>query len=82
MIVYLVLLNASSFVLMLLDKGFAIKHRRRIPESTLFLCCFLGGSVGILLGMAVAHHKIRKAKFYIGVPLILALQVVLWLLLK
>ncbi len=78
MIVYLILLNAFSFLLMLLDKRFAIKRQRRIPESTLFLCCFLGGCVGILLGMAVARHKIRKKRFYIGVPAVLLAQIVLW----
>jgi uncharacterized membrane protein YsdA (DUF1294 family) len=78
MIVYLILLNAFSFLLMLLDKRYAVKRLRRIPESTLFLCCILGGCVGILLGMMIARHKIRKKKFYLGVPAILVAQVVLW----
>ena len=29
----------------------------------------------VLLGMALAHHKTRKPKFYITVPLLLALQI-------
>ncbi len=39
--------------------------------------CALGGSPAFLLGMALFRHKIRKPKFFVGVPLILAVQLVL-----
>ena len=41
---------------------------------TLLLIAAIGGSLGSLLGMLVAHHKTRKAKFYILVPLLLVLH--------
>lgn len=37
-----------------------------------------GGSVGALLGMHLFHHKTRKKKFTIGVPLMLAAQILLF----
>ena len=35
----------------------------------------LAGAMGVVLGMVLAHHKTRKPKFYITVPLLLALQI-------
>mgnify|MGYP000736138195 CR=1 FL=1 len=35
-----------------------------------------GGSIGALLGMKVFHHKTRKAKFFVGVPVILVIEVI------
>lgn len=72
---YLLIINAVSFLLMLADKQRAKKHRWRIPEATLMLSAALGGSIGCLLGMYTIRHKTRKPKFYIGVPVILAVQV-------
>ncbi|MFQ9879454.1 MAG: DUF1294 domain-containing protein [Ruminococcus sp.] len=42
----------------------------------------IGGSAGALLGMQFFHHKIRKWKFRLGVPLILAAQLILWRVLQ
>ena len=71
---YLLLVNAAGFLIMYLDKLLARKQTRRVPERTLLLFAALGGSLGSLLGMMLAHHKTRKPKFYITVPLLLALQ--------
>ena len=75
MLVPLLLMNALAFTFMCLDKYFARHHKRRIPEATLLALAALGGSAGALLGMVLAHHKTRKPKFYITVPLLLALHV-------
>lgn len=79
--IYLLLINALGFVLMLWDKHRARKKQWRISEATLLTTALLGGSAGCLLGMYTARHKIRKARFAIGIPLILFLQTVvgLWL---
>ena len=73
----LLLMNALGFALMCRDKRLAKKHRRRIPESTLMWVAALGGSVGTLLGMYLARHKTKHPKFYVGVPLLLLLQIAL-----
>lgn len=62
---------------MLLDKLKAKKNAWRIPERTLLLIAVLGGSIGSLLGMYLIRHKTQHPKFTVGVPLILAVQVVL-----
>lgn len=74
---YLVTINALGFLIMLTDKEKAKKRLWRIPEATLLTVAALGGSIGCLAGMKVFHHKTRKPKFYIGIPVILALQLIL-----
>ena len=71
---YLLLINAVGFLIMCIDKLLAKKQARRVPERTLLWVAALGGSFGSLLGMMLAHHKTREPKFYITVPLLLALQ--------
>lgn len=72
--VYLLIINAAAFLLMLIDKVKAKKKLWRIPEATLMLSAVLGGSLGALAGMYTFRHKTRKPKFYVGIPFILALQ--------
>ena len=77
LIVYLLLINALEFLLMHIDKQKARKDQWRIPEFTLLLLAAFGGSIGCMLGMKLCHHKTRHWEFTIGVPLMLALQVLL-----
>ncbi len=76
MLVYLFLINALGFVLMLADKRKAQKNRWRIPESTLIAAAILGGSLGTIAGMRIARHKTKHPKFYLGLPFIFAVQVI------
>ena len=71
---YLLIINALSFLLMLVDKWKAKKNRWRVRESTLLLVAALGGSVGSLAGMYLFRHKTQHLKFTLGIPLILAAQ--------
>lgn len=72
--IYLILINALGLLIMLADKRKAIKKKWRIPEATLMTVAAIGGSIGILAGMQLFRHKTKHPKFTIGVPLILALQ--------
>ncbi len=47
----------------------------RVPEASLLILSALGGSVAMLLTMLLVHHKTKKAKFMVGIPVILVLQV-------
>lgn len=69
--------NLLAFVLYGVDKLKAKKGAWRIPEATLLLVAFLGGSLGALLGMEVFRHKTKHAKFRILVPLFLILHITL-----
>ena len=74
-LLYLLLINAAAFMLMLVDKRKAIKNRWRIPERTLILSAFFGGSIGALLGMYTFRHKTKHLKFTLGIPAILIAQI-------
>ena len=76
LIIYLVLINAVGFFLMIADKSRARKNRRRVPEATLMFVAVIGGSVGSLAGMYLVRHKTRHLKFTVGIPVILTLQIV------
>ena len=76
LLVYLLIVNAAGFLLMLVDKIKARKNLWRIPEATLMTVAAIGGSIGAIAGMNLFRHKTKHAKFYIGLPVILTLQVV------
>ena len=75
-LLYLLIVNAVSFLLMLVDKRSAQKKLWRIPESTLLLSAAIGGSIGALAGMYTFRHKTKHVKFTLGVPAILVVQIV------
>ena len=75
-LLYLLIINAASFLLMLVDKQKARKKLWRIPESTLLLSAAIGGSVGALAGMYTFRHKTKHLKFTLGVPAILIVQII------
>ena len=75
MLLYLLIVNAAAFALMLADKIKAKKNAWRIPEKVLFFAAIIGGSIGSLLGMYLFRHKTKHFSFIFGLPLILAIQV-------
>lgn len=76
-ILYVVAVNVVSFLMMGIDKRKAVKRAFRIPESTLFVLAIIGGSIGSIIGMHLFHHKTRHWYFLYGMPVILALQIIL-----
>lgn len=75
--VYLLLVNALGFLLMLVDKQKAKKNKWRIREATLMGVAAIGGSIGSLVGMYTFRHKTKHLKFVLGIPAILIAQIVL-----
>ena len=76
-LIYLLIVNALGFLLMLVDKRKAQKNAWRIPEATLLTLAILGGSFGAALGMRLFRHKTRKPQFALGLPVILILHILL-----
>ena len=79
---WLVFIHLITFLAFGLDKWKAKRKEKketvgRVPEKTLFLLAALGGSVGALLGMRAFRHKTLHKTFRFGIPLILALQIIL-----
>lgn len=79
-IIYLVIINFLGFIIMGIDKLKAKRGSRRISENTLFMFTILGGGVGTILGMYIFRHKTKKKKFTVGMPIILIIEVLLFIL--
>ena len=74
LIIYFLLVNFCTFLVMFADKKLARHGGNRVPEATLLFFCIAGGSIGCLVAMYAFRHKTRHRKFTIGVPCILCLQ--------
>ena len=78
-IISLILINIITFLLFVIDKRKAERHQWRIPETTLLGFSLIGGALGGIIGMMLYHHKVRKPHFSIGLPMILIIQISLYL---
>lgn len=79
---YLIIINIIGFILILADKIKACKNKWRIKEHTLLFISIIGGSIGELLSMLLFHHKTKKNKFIIFIPLLIIIQLIIYLYLK
>lgn len=82
LVIYLLIINALAFLLMLIDKRKARKNLWRIPERTLLGTALIGGSLGAFAGMQIFRHKTKHFRFVIGIPLMLTGHILLliWLI--
>ena len=76
---FIIIINIIAFTAFMLDKIYAVKSKWRISEKTLLILAFAGGSIGSLISMYLFRHKIRKPVFYIGIPLILSVQLIIFI---
>lgn len=75
LLITLTLVNFVSLIFFGLDKFWAMRGGRRIPDSKLLLLAFFG-PFGAYLGMLLFRHKTRKSLFLL-VPLFLLFHIVL-----
>lgn len=72
--VWAVVAGVVTWLLMGWDKWRAGRARRRIRESTLLGWAWLGGGLGLALGMTTFRHKTRHMRFRV----VAALSAILW----
>lgn len=75
MIYYLLIINIVTFIIYGIDKYRSIKHKYRVSENTLIILAILGGVFGAFFGMIVFHHKTKKKKFVILIPILMLMWV-------
>ena len=71
----LVAMSIIAFILYGLDKGYAKKGARRIPERVLLGFSILGGGIGGALGMMLFRHKTKHWYFVVLNLLGIAIQI-------
>ncbi len=78
-IIYLAVISLISVIVCVYDKVISKRDRveLRLPEKTLLILSALGGSVAMYIAMQITHHKTKHAKFMIGIPVIILLQLAL-----
>ncbi|MGM8215560.1 DUF1294 domain-containing protein [Bacillaceae bacterium W0354] len=70
MLIIFVLLNVFGFILMGLDKYYAIKRKWRISERALWTVALASGAAGMWIGMLIFRHKTKHYTFKYGLPLL------------
>jgi predicted MPP superfamily phosphohydrolase len=74
-LVYLAAISLIAVILTVYDKRAAVKGAWRVKELTLLAVAAFGGSAAMFATMLAVRHKTRRKKFMLGVPLIIAAQV-------
>lgn len=72
---YILGINLLGFILMKLDKSYAIKNKYRISEKTFFIISALLGSIGVYIGMYTFRHKTKHINFTVMVPVLFILNI-------
>ncbi len=75
--VYLAVVSIISVIVCIYDK-IASKTQNvklRTPEKKLLFFSLIGGSVAMFITMLLIRHKTKHAKFMLGIPAIIILQV-------
>ncbi len=78
-IIYLIVINILTFLMMWWDKHEAKLGDWRVSEKFLFLLVLLGGGIGGIAGMYAFRHKTKKWYFKFGFPIILIIEIIICL---
>ncbi|MBR4156578.1 MAG: DUF1294 domain-containing protein [Bacteroidales bacterium] len=77
LIIYFFLINIVTLVTFWIDKNLAQNNKFRIQESSLVLLSALGGAAGGLAAMYLFRHKTKHAKFFLGLPALLLIHIII-----
>ncbi|MBR5602915.1 MAG: DUF1294 domain-containing protein [Bacteroidales bacterium] len=77
LMVYFFLINIVTLITFGIDKRLAQQKRNRVQESSLILLSALGGAAGGLAAMYLFRHKTKHAKFFLGLPALLLIHLMI-----
>ncbi|KMY55013.1 membrane protein [Bacillus sp. FJAT-27231] len=70
MLIYFILINLISYMVMGNDKRKAKQGKWRTRERTLWLLALIGGAVGSWIAMQTYRHKTKHLSFKYGMPVL------------
>jgi len=76
---YFMIINLAGYVIMAVDKRKSVRNKWRVKEKTLFAISLVGGALGMMLGMRSFHHKTKKTMFRIGIPILIILNMAVYI---
>lgn len=76
--IYFAAINLVAIATTCLDKHRAKKGQWRISEARLLLLGFLGGALFEWITMRVIHHKTKRKKFMVTLPVFFILHAAGW----
>lgn len=74
---YLAFINIFAVVITVADKKRAERRKWRVSEAMLLFVSAVGGGVSMYVTMRLIHHKTRKLKFMLGIPIIVAFELII-----
>ena len=79
LLAYITVVNLLTIFLMRVDKQKAMNNQYRLPERTFFLLSLLGGAIGTYIGMKLFRHKTKHAKFTVGIPFLILVNIAMFI---
>jgi len=76
LLITIAVINCITFAVYGIDKIKAVNNEWRISEKRLLNLSILG-PFGSLLGMKLFRHKVKKPRFYVGIPFFAIVQLIL-----
>ena len=73
-IIYLIISTIIAVATTIHDKRAAERFKYRVSENTLMALGALSGCIGMYICMKLIHHKTRKPKFMVGLPVIFVIE--------
>lgn len=68
--------NCMAFIIYGVDKIKAINNEWRVSEKRLLRISMIG-PFGSYLGMKLFRHKVKKTRFYVGIPIFILIHIII-----
>ena len=77
LVLYFLILNVVGYLIIWHDKRKSRTGQWRVPEARFFAIALVGGALGVYYGMKTFKHKTQHLSFKIGIPLLIAFNIIL-----
>lgn len=77
LVIYMIVINAISFVFVAIDKGLSKSNAQRVSEKRIFQLYLLGGWPAGIVSQKMFRHKTKKTSFRSTARLMIILNVII-----